>query len=78
MSSFATQTLKPPSLTVPLQADDARSEAPRGKQDLWTAREYGDFTLKLDRSDAKITIANIRKALCMVHGTWSLLGVAAE
>jgi hypothetical protein len=27
---------------------DARSEAPRGKQDLWTAREYGDFTLKLD------------------------------
>ena len=31
-----------------------------------------DFTLKLDRSDAKITIANINKALCMVHGTWQL------
>ncbi len=29
-----------------------------------------DFTLKLDRSDAKITIANINKDLCMVHGTW--------
>lgn len=31
-----------------------------------------DFTLKLDRSDAKITIANINKALCLVHGTWQL------
>jgi len=31
-----------------------------------------DFTLKLDRSDAKITIANINKALCLVHGTWKL------
>ena len=31
-----------------------------------------DFTLKLDRSDAKITIANINKELCMVHGTWQL------
>jgi len=31
-----------------------------------------DFTLKIDRSDAKITIANINKALCTVHGTWML------
>jgi len=31
-----------------------------------------DFTLKLDRSDAKITIANINKDLCSVHGTWQL------
>jgi hypothetical protein len=31
-----------------------------------------NFTLKLDRSDAKITIANINKALCRVHGTWQL------
>jgi hypothetical protein len=31
-----------------------------------------DFTLKLDRSDAKITIANINKGLCLVHGTWQL------
>lgn len=31
-----------------------------------------DFTLKLDRSDAKITVANINKALCVVHGTWRL------
>lgn len=31
-----------------------------------------DFTLKLDRSDAKITIANINKELCLVHGTWQL------
>jgi hypothetical protein len=31
-----------------------------------------DFTLKLDRSDAKITIANVNKARCLVHGTWQL------
>jgi len=29
-----------------------------------------DFTLKLDRSDAKITIANILKSRCILHGTW--------
>lgn len=27
---------------------DARSEAPRGKQDLWTEKEYGDFVLTLE------------------------------
>lgn len=31
-----------------------------------------DFTLKLDRSDAKITIGNIRKDKCRVHGKWRL------
>jgi len=35
-------------------------------------KEPPDFTLKIDRSDAKITIANINKQLCTVHGTWSL------
>lgn len=35
-------------------------------------KEPPDFTLKLDRSDAKITIANINKDLCLVHGTWQL------
>ena len=35
-------------------------------------KEPPDFTLKLDRSDAKITVANINKALCVVHGTWRL------
>jgi hypothetical protein len=29
-----------------------------------------DFTLKLDRSDAKITITKINKNLCLVHGVW--------
>lgn len=37
-----------------------------------------DFTLKLDRSDAKITIANINKDVCFVHGTWQLYRVAAS
>lgn len=31
-----------------------------------------DFTLKLDRSDAKVTLANINKDMCQVHGTWEL------
>lgn len=31
-----------------------------------------DFTLKLDRSDAKVTIANINKKLCTVHAVWTL------
>lgn len=31
-----------------------------------------DFTLKLDRSDAKITLANINKDMCNVLGTWKL------
>jgi hypothetical protein len=31
-----------------------------------------DFTLKLDRSDAKITLANIAKDACIVHGTWTI------
>lgn len=29
-----------------------------------------DFILKLDRSDAKITLANIQKIKCLVHATW--------
>jgi Type II site-specific deoxyribonuclease len=31
-----------------------------------------DFTLKLDRSDAKITLANINKNVCQVLGLWQL------
>lgn len=31
-----------------------------------------DFTLTLDRSDAKITLANINKAVCSVLATWQL------
>ncbi len=31
-----------------------------------------DFTLKLDRSDAKVTLANINKSVCSVIGTWQL------
>lgn len=33
-----------------------------------------DFVLKLDRSDAKITVANVRKELCQVHATWIVGG----
>ena len=31
-----------------------------------------DFTLKLDRSDAKISVTRINKELCAIHGTWQL------
>lgn len=31
-----------------------------------------DFTLKLDRSDAKVTLANINKDACRVLGSWTL------
>lgn len=34
--------------------------------------EPPDFTLKLDRSDAKVTIANIDKSKCKIHGSWQL------
>ncbi len=47
------------------QADGPTINIPVGKSP-------PDFTLKLDRSDAKITVANIDKALCTVHGTWKL------
>ena len=35
-------------------------------------KEPPDFTLKIDRSDAKITLANINKEICIVHGSWKL------
>lgn len=35
-------------------------------------RDPPDFTLKLDRSDSKVTLARINKTLCRVHGTWNL------
>jgi len=31
-----------------------------------------DLVVVLDRSDAKITLRNIRKERCLVHGTWQL------
>ena len=31
-----------------------------------------DFTLKLDRSDSKVTLTNINKDVCSVLGTWQL------
>ncbi|MFM5949346.1 MAG: hypothetical protein ACKOPM_08965 [Novosphingobium sp.] len=35
-------------------------------------QEIPDFTLKLDRSDAKVTLANINKDACRVLGSWRL------
>ncbi len=49
------------------QADGPTINIPVGQ-------EPPDFTLKLDRSDAKVTLANIRKECCIVHGTWQITG----
>jgi hypothetical protein len=35
-------------------------------------QEPPDFTLKLDRSDAKITLSHIRKSVCIVHADWKI------
>lgn len=35
-------------------------------------KEPPDFTLKIDRSDSKVTLAKINKKLCVVHGSWQL------
>ena len=40
--------------------------------DIPVGKSPPDFTLKLDRSDAKITLAKISKDCCIVHGTWKL------
>ena len=56
------------------------ADVPRALSSLQTARllesllvqDPPDFTLKLDRSDAKITLANINKLVCSVLGTWQL------
>lgn len=34
--------------------------------------EEFDLVVTLDRSDAKITLKQIRKSRCIVHGTWQL------
>ena len=55
-------------------ADVARSEfAPDGPTiGIPVGKNPPDFTLKLDRSDAKITLANINKDVCEVLGSWQL------
>lgn len=68
---MSTAILKP-ILEVPVsefRADGPTIAAPFGKSP-------PDFVLKLDRSDAKITVANVRKELCQVHATW-VVGVQA-
>jgi hypothetical protein len=40
--------------------------------DIPIGAETPDFTLKLDRSDAKVTLARINKDVCSVLGTWQL------
>lgn len=63
-------TLFEPILDVPqrfFRADGPTVDIPVGKTP-------PDFRLKLDRSDAKVTISNLRKELCVVHGTWQIGG----
>jgi hypothetical protein len=54
-------------LDLPISAFD--SDAPR----IPIEDEHGSIMeLRLDRSDAKITISKLRKDRCIVHATWSL------
>lgn len=55
-------------------ADVPRSEfAPDGPSiGIPVGKVPADFTLKLDRSDAKITLTNINKSVCNVMATWQL------
>ncbi len=63
-----------PSTILSQVADVPRSEfAPDGPSiGIPVGTNPPDFTLKLDRSDAKITLANINKGICRILGNWSL------
>ena len=63
-----------PSTLLAQVADIPRSEfAPDGPSiGIPVGKSPPDFTLKLDRSDAKITLANINKDVCRVMATWQL------
>lgn len=50
---------------VHFSADGPRIGIPVGK-------DPPDFTLNLDRSDAKVTLANINKGVCKLIGEWKL------
>lgn len=63
-----------PSVLLAQVADVPRAEfAPDGPSiGIPVGKNPPDFTLKLDRSDAKITLANINKGVCHVLATWQL------
>lgn len=63
-----------PSALLKQVADVPRAEfAPDGPSiGIPVGKAPPDFTLKLDRSDAKITLANINKDVCRVLATWQL------
>lgn len=61
--SLLRQVLDVPRLNF--SADGPRIGIPVGK-------DPPDFTLNLDRSDAKVTLANINKHVCRVIGQWRL------
>lgn len=63
-----------PSALLAQVADVPRAEfAPDGPSiGIPVGKNPPDFTLKLDRSDAKVTLANINKSVCRVLATWQL------
>ena len=63
-----------PTVLLAQVADVPRTEfAPDGPSiGIPIGQDPPDFTLKLDRSDAKITLANINKGVCSVLATWQL------
>ena len=68
------ELVKIPTAILAQVADVPRSAfAPDGPSiHIPVGQDPPDFTLKLDRSDAKITLANINKDVCSVLGSWQL------
>ena len=68
------ELVKIPSTLLAQVASVPRAEfAPDGPSiGIPVGQDPPDFTLKLDRSDAKVTLANINKEVCSVLGTWQL------
>lgn len=55
-----------------LDAPVASFEADGPSVGIPVGQEPSDMTVKLDRSDAKITLSNIRREVCVVHAVWRL------
>lgn len=55
--------------SIPTQAFNADGPTIRVPYD----SDSPDFSVKLDRSDSKITITGIKKEKCITHGVWTIL-----
>lgn len=73
-SKFTYELVRIPSSVLEQVLEVPRAEfAPDGPRiGIPVGKNPPDFTLNLDRSDAKVTLANINKNVCEVIGAWKL------